>query len=189
MLYIFGVIPLKMKKMVLGQLPTGDNPPPDKNKAQLLPTRITIARTAPYNSPQNEYQLVKSLIRTNIYMVGNFPGWELSALVVRTRTRILFVRLVECTIEQPYIADLCLTSSWKVVQRKLSISEDHSQTNIEKSKNKIEILYAYRLITDSVIELFVRFCVRIFDQVDQNAHGVLVVLCRRHVGLPLYDLR
>ena len=30
---------------VLGQLPTGDNSPPDKNKAQLLPTRTTIPRT------------------------------------------------------------------------------------------------------------------------------------------------
>ena len=31
--------------MVLGQLPTGDNSPLNKNKAQLLPTRTTIPRT------------------------------------------------------------------------------------------------------------------------------------------------
>ena len=30
---------------VLEQLPTGDNSPTDKNKAQLLPTRTMIART------------------------------------------------------------------------------------------------------------------------------------------------
>ena len=33
---------------VLGQLPTGDNSPPDKIKAQLLPTRTTIPRTTPH---------------------------------------------------------------------------------------------------------------------------------------------
>ena len=33
---------------VLGQLPTGDNSPPDKDKAQLLPTRTMNPRTTPH---------------------------------------------------------------------------------------------------------------------------------------------
>ena len=42
-----------VRQWVLGQLPTGDNSPSDKNKAQLLPTRATIPRTTPHldNSP------------------------------------------------------------------------------------------------------------------------------------------
>ena len=34
-----------MLYLVLGQLPTEDNSPPDKNKAQPLPTGTTIPRT------------------------------------------------------------------------------------------------------------------------------------------------
>ena len=34
--------------VVLGQLHIGDNSPPDKNKAQLLPTRTMIYRTTPH---------------------------------------------------------------------------------------------------------------------------------------------
>ena len=37
---------------VLGQLPTGDISPLDKNKAQILPTRTTIPRTTPPTGPQ-----------------------------------------------------------------------------------------------------------------------------------------
>ena len=39
--------------MILGQLPTKDNSPPDKNKPQALPTGTTIPRTIPHqdNSP------------------------------------------------------------------------------------------------------------------------------------------
>ena len=33
---------------VLGQLPTEDNSPPDKNKAQLLPTWTMIPTTIPH---------------------------------------------------------------------------------------------------------------------------------------------
>ena len=62
-------------------LPTGDKSPPDKNKAQLLPTWITIpiglllTRTTPH---QEHYQRVKPFIGANIYMVGNCTGGDLS---------------------------------------------------------------------------------------------------------------
>ena len=36
------------RQVVLGQLTTRDNSPPDINKAQLLPTRTTIPRTTPH---------------------------------------------------------------------------------------------------------------------------------------------
>ena len=37
-----------MEKLILGQHPTGDNSPPDKNKARLMPTRTTIHITIPH---------------------------------------------------------------------------------------------------------------------------------------------
>ena len=61
----------KINTWVLGQLPTGDNSPPDKHKAQLLPTSTTIPRATPH---QDHYQLVKPLIKTNIYNGGDCPG-------------------------------------------------------------------------------------------------------------------
>ena len=58
---------------VLGQLPTGDHSSPEKNKAQLLPTRITIPRTTHH---QDHYQPVKPLIRTNtVYLYGGELSW------------------------------------------------------------------------------------------------------------------
>ena len=82
-------------KRVLGQLPTGDNSPPDKNKAQLLPTRTTIpigqfpTRTTPPH--QDHYHLVKPLIRTNIYG-GELSWWG----VVRIRFKILLCSYFHC---------------------------------------------------------------------------------------------
>ena len=70
-LFVFGFN--LMKILVLGQLPTGDNSPPDKNKAKLhvLPTTIPTCRTTP---PLGQhYQRVKPIIRANIYMMGNCP--------------------------------------------------------------------------------------------------------------------
>ena len=66
--------------MVLGQLATKDNSPPDKNKPQPLPSGAMIPRTIPHqdNSPLGPMPRNKPLIRTNIYMVGNCPGGELS---------------------------------------------------------------------------------------------------------------
>ena len=68
---------------VLGQLPTGDNSPPNKNKAHLLPTRTTNPRTIPQqnNSPPHHYKPVKPLLRTKYSRVGNGPGGELSGYV------------------------------------------------------------------------------------------------------------
>ena len=66
---------MKVDCMVLGQLPTGNNSPPDENKAQLLPSRTTISRTTPH---QDHYQPVKPFIRTNTCSVRNCPGRELS---------------------------------------------------------------------------------------------------------------
>ena len=59
--------------MVRGQLPTKDNSPPDKNKAQPLHTGTTIPRTIPHqdNSPLGPlYHGIKPLIRTNTCTVG-----------------------------------------------------------------------------------------------------------------------
>ena len=39
------VIVLRVQDTLLGRLPTGDNSPPDKNKAQLLPTRSLLHKT------------------------------------------------------------------------------------------------------------------------------------------------
>ena len=65
----------ELTHLVLGQLPTGDNSPPDKDKAQLLPTRTTLPRTSPH---QDQNQPINPLMRTNAYMVGNCPSGELS---------------------------------------------------------------------------------------------------------------
>ena len=64
-----------MTLWVLGQLPTRDNYPPDKDKAQLLLTRTAIPSTTPH---WDHCLPVKPHIRTNICMVGNCPGGELS---------------------------------------------------------------------------------------------------------------
>ena len=82
----------KLVNSVLGQLPTEDNSPPDKNKAQLLPTGTRIPRTTDY-CPPDQYQQVKPLIRTNIYMVGNCPGGELSEYVSQDMS---YVALAAC---------------------------------------------------------------------------------------------
>ena len=71
--------------LVLGQLPTGDYSPRDKNKALLLPTRTMIRRTIPHKDNSHPALLPPSkTIGTNTYMytVGICPGWELSRYTV-----------------------------------------------------------------------------------------------------------
>ena len=60
--------------------PHEDNSPPDKNKAQPLPTRTTIPRTIAHqdNSPLGPLPRNKPLIRTKTCTVGNCPPGELS---------------------------------------------------------------------------------------------------------------
>ena len=70
----YGPIPF----LFLGQLPTGQISPPEKDKTQLLPTRTTIPRTVGQLSTratphQDYYQQVKPLIKTNIYKVESCP--------------------------------------------------------------------------------------------------------------------
>ena len=67
----------------LGHLPTGDNSPPDENKAQLLPTRTIIPRTTPHwgQSPPDENKAYLLPTRTTIPRTtphwGQFPtGWK-----------------------------------------------------------------------------------------------------------------
>ena len=57
--------------------PHEDNSPPDKNKAQPLPTRTTIPRTIPHQD-NSYYHGIKPLIRTKTCTVGNCPPGELS---------------------------------------------------------------------------------------------------------------
>ena len=72
--------------MVLGQLPTGDNSPLDKNKAQLLPNRTTTPRRTPH---KDHYQPVKPL-GTNTCRVGSCLDtsvkdiWSLLHAIFRT---------------------------------------------------------------------------------------------------------
>ena len=60
--------------------PHEDNSPPDKNKAQPLPTGTTIPRTIPHqdNSPLGPLHGIKPLIRTKTCTMGNYPPGELS---------------------------------------------------------------------------------------------------------------
>ena len=63
-----------------------------------MPTRTTIPRTTPHldSSPPDQYQMVKSLIRTNIYTVGNnvlgllhqiFSGEKLRSCIPMVQSR------------------------------------------------------------------------------------------------------
>ena len=73
--------PMGGKKFGSRTTPHEDNSPPDKNKAQPLPTRTTIPRTIPHqdNSPLGPLPVgIKPLIRTKTCTVGNCPPGELS---------------------------------------------------------------------------------------------------------------
>ena len=73
--------------MVLGQLPTGDNSPPDKNKAQLCPPGPLSSRQHPTTTTPHQIRIkrsycppgplssrpVKPCIRTNTCTVGSCP--------------------------------------------------------------------------------------------------------------------
>ena len=59
---------------VLRQLLTEDNSPPDKHKAQLMPTRTTIPRTTPHydNSPTDQYS---KTTHQDQYLHGGELSW------------------------------------------------------------------------------------------------------------------
>ena len=59
---------------VLGQMPTGDSSPPNKNKAHLLPTRTTIPRTIPH---QDNFKPGSKTTLQEQYVYGGIHG-ELS---------------------------------------------------------------------------------------------------------------
>ena len=63
-------------KTVLGQLPTKDNFPPDKNKAQPLPTGPTIPMSIPSRTTPHldHFHGIKPLIKTN-YLYGEELSW------------------------------------------------------------------------------------------------------------------
>ena len=71
---------------VLGQLPTKYNSPPDKNKAQPLPTGTTIPRTNPHqdNSPLGPLPRNKTTHQDQYQYGGELSWWG----VVRIRTSI-----------------------------------------------------------------------------------------------------
>ena len=66
--------------MVLGQLPTKDNSPPDKSKVQPLPTGTTVPRTIPHqdNSPLGPLPRNKATHEDQYMYSGDCPGGELS---------------------------------------------------------------------------------------------------------------
>ena len=63
---------------VLGQLPTGDNSPPDKNKSHILPTRTTIPRTIPHqdNCPLRPLQTSKTTHQDQYLYGGELSSYD-----------------------------------------------------------------------------------------------------------------
>ena len=82
----------RIRYLVLGQLPmTEDNSPPNKNKAQPLPTRTTIPRTIPHqdNSPLGPLPRNKTTHQDQNLYGGELSSWG----VVRIRRYLYFIKM------------------------------------------------------------------------------------------------
>ena len=81
----------ELVERVLGQLPTKDNSPLNKNKAQPLPTGNTIPRTLPHqdNSPLGPLPRNKTTHQDQYLYDGELPGGELSGYELKAAIIII----------------------------------------------------------------------------------------------------